>query len=341
MTYYLHQLLAFLLALGLLVTVHELGHYLVARWCGVQVLRFSVGFGRTLWQRTAADGTVWAIGAIPLGGYVKMLGEEEGDDIPVAQQKLAFNRQVVWKRSAIVAAGPLANFLLAFLLYCAVFFVGSEELLPVLGTPQPGSVAAQAGLSHGQKVLSVDGEPVATWQDFRWLLLKKAGDSESVQLEVINEKDEISQHLLFLTTIVESGWEGEALDRLGLTIYRPFLPPVIGKVLPDGVADRVGLQQGDEFVEIDGKEVDSWIQVVQAIRGAADRSMELVVLRRGEFREFRVTPEAVEDRIGRIGKIGIAAPQPSEELNIRANVRYDLFSSVIKAARETGDKTWF
>jgi len=185
-------LAAFAVVLGVLIIVHELGHYLAARWCGVKVLRFSVGFGRVLWQKElGSDRTAWALSVFPLGGYVKMLDEREGE-VSAAEAHRAFNRQGVGKRSIIVAAGPLANFVLAIVLYWAVFMHGSQELLPVLGTPPDGSPAAVAAIQNGEEVRLVDGQPVATWNDLRWLLLERAVDHEAVDLEVINDKGEIA-----------------------------------------------------------------------------------------------------------------------------------------------------
>jgi regulator of sigma E protease len=198
----------------------------VARWCGVRVLRFSVGFGHPLWQRRLGkDGTEWAIGSFPLGGYVKMLDEREGEVAPEERER-AFNRQSVAKRSLIVAAGPAANFLLAIVLYWAVFMHGSEELLPILGTPPAASPAAIAGVVNGEQVRAIDGHAVATWNDLRWTLLQKATSQESADLEVINEQREIAIRRLPLQAAGDEGWEGDALERLGIRFFRPNLPPV-------------------------------------------------------------------------------------------------------------------
>src|SRR5690242_6762726 len=183
-TTFLFTLAAFIVALGLLILFHEFGHYLVARWSGVKLLRFSIGFGKPLWvRRLGEDRTEWVISAVPLGGYVKMLDEQEGH---VDSQELAraFNRKPVVYRFAIVAAGPLANFLLAILLYWALFMIGVTGLKPVLGPVQPATPAAVAGFQTGETILAVDSEPVSTWQDVRWLLLSKGTDrSSSVVVE--------------------------------------------------------------------------------------------------------------------------------------------------------------
>ena len=235
-----HYIIAFAVVIGVLVVFHELGHYLAARYCGVKVLRFSFGFGPVLWQRRfGADQTEWACSAFPLGGYVKMLDEREG---PVAEAELhrAFNRQSVGKRSLIVAAGPLANFLLAILLYWAVFLHGVNELSPLLGEPPAGSPAAQAGLRNGTLVRALDGQAVQTWDDFRWVLLEKAVAQESVDLEIM-AGDQIEFHRLYLAAAGEQGWEGDAMERLGVRFFKPEIPAVLGKVLEGGVAERAGV----------------------------------------------------------------------------------------------------
>ena len=178
---------AFVIALGVLIVVHEYGHYLVARLCNVKVLRFSVGFGRPLIKRQGRDGTEWVIAAVPFGGYVKMLDEREAavsaEDLP-----RAFNRQSVWRRTAIVAAGPLANFLFAIAVYAALFMYGLPEARPIVAAPPIGSAAAAAGLRAGDTIVSIDGEAVGTWQQLRWRVLKGALQGEQLRLERVSEQ---------------------------------------------------------------------------------------------------------------------------------------------------------
>lgn len=335
-------LAAFLVVLGVLIVVHEFGHYLAARLCGVKVLRFSVGFGRILWRkRRGTDQTEWAISIFPLGGYVKMLDEREGT---VAEEEIhrAFNRQSVGKRSIIVAAGPLANFALAILLYWAIFMHGSEELLPVLGAPPIGTPAAMAAIANGEQVRAVDGQPVATWNDLRWILLKKAVDQESVALEVVNERDEIAVRHLYLAAAGEQGWEGDALERLGVRFYRPDLPAVIGKVVANGVADRVGLLPGDRVLSIAEKDVSSWYDLVAIIRDSATRSIRLEVERQGEIVAVVLVPESVMERGQTVGKIGVAvADGPKPRREVKTFISYGMVEAAGKALEETWDKSLF
>ena len=335
-------LAAFLFVLGVLIVVHEFGHYLAARYCGVRVLRFSVGFGRTLWQRRLGkDGTEWAIGIFPLGGYVKMLDEREGEVAPEERER-AFNRQSVGKRSLIVAAGPAANFVLAIVLYWAVFMLGSDELRPILGTPPAASPAASAGIVNGEQVRAVDGEPVATWNDLRWMLLHKAVAQESTELEVINEQREIALRRLPLAAAGEQGWEGDALERLGIRFFRPDIPPLVGKVMAGSPGESAGIRQGDEIFSIDGVAVHSWHEFVLVVREAAERPLRVELLRGGQTVAVNVVPEAISERGKRIGRIGVAVAESRDSSReVRIFVRYGFFAAGAKAVAETWDKSVF
>lgn len=342
MTVFIFYLAAFIVVLGVLIVVHELGHYLAARLCGVKVLRFSVGFGGMLWKRCfGRDQTEWAISIFPLGGYVKMLDEREGE-VAASELHRAFNRQGVGKRSVIVAAGPLANFALAILLYWAIFIYGSEELLPVLGTPPVGTPAAMASVLNGDQVRSVDGQSVATWNDLRWVLLKKSVGHESVALEVVNERGEISVRQLYLAAAGENGWEGDALERLGIRFYRPDMPPVIGKIVAGSPAERVGMQVGDRVLTVSGKEISSWYEFVASIRNSAGQSVHLELERQGAIFVVDVLPETASERGKDVGKIGVAVAEPSTPpRELKTFVHYGIWAAAAKALEETWDQSAF
>jgi regulator of sigma E protease len=334
-------LLAFIVVLGALIVVHEFGHYVAARWCGVRVLRFSVGFGHALWQRRLGkDGTEWAIGIFPLGGYVKMLDEREGE-VAAEERERAFNRQSVGKRSLIVAAGPAANFVLAILLYWAVFMHGSDELLPILGTPPAASPAAIAGVVNGEQVRTIDGQAVATWNDLRWTLLQKAARQESADLEVINEQHEIAVRRLPLQAAGDEGWEGDALDRLGIRFFRPDLPPVVGKVMPGSPGEVAGIRSGDTILAVDGVEVRNWHDFVLQVRGAGERQVHIYLSRNGAAVAVDVVPEAISERGKRIGRIGVAVAENRDGREVRVFVRYGFLAAGGKALAETWDKSVF
>ncbi|MFC5301207.1 RIP metalloprotease RseP [Azospira restricta] len=342
MSDFLYYLAAFAVVIGVLVVVHEYGHYAVARLCGVKVLRFSVGFGRAIWlRRFGADQTEWAIGLFPLGGYVKMLDEREA---PVAAHELhrAFNRQSVWRRIAIVAAGPLANFLLAIVVYWGVFWHGTEELRPVLGTPPAATAAAAAGVENGERVVKVAGEAVQTWEDVRWRLLQLASDDNDALLEVINERHEIAVRRLDLAAIREAGWEGDAFQRLGLTYFRPQLPPVIGRVLGGSAGERAGLQAGDVFLEIEGEKIATWADVVRIVRAAPGKSLQVLLVRGESELALTAVPDLQEERGRRLGRLGISVQETGQRRDdLTVVVAYGPVDAFGRALHETWEKSVF
>ncbi len=336
------KLISFLGVIALLVVVHEFGHYALARLCGVKVLRFSFGFGKVLVSRKlGGDQTEWVVSAFPLGGYVKMLDEREA---PVAPEELhrAFNRQSVAKRFLIVAAGPLANFLLALLLYWAAFTTGVNELLPVLGKPPLGTPAAMSGIGNGDLVRSVDGQTVQTWNEFRWLLLQKAVDRDEVKLELLKPGQSIEFPTLSLKPIQASGWREDALDLLGLRFFRPEAPARVGKVIPDGVAFQAGIQAGDLFLAIDGVPISTWLDAVEKIRSSPGKLLTIAVLRDDIELSIGVVPDAIQERGVLVGKIGVGVAETAEmKRQIKTLVSYAPSEALLKAFRETWDKSVF
>ncbi|HKQ27364.1 MAG TPA: RIP metalloprotease RseP [Burkholderiales bacterium] len=339
---FIHTLIAFIVALGVLIVVHEYGHYIVARLCGVKVLRFSVGFGRplALWRR-GADRTEWVIAAVPFGGYVKMLDEREG---PVAPQELhrAFNRQRVWRRFIIVVAGPVFNFIFAILVYAGLFMYGLPEARPVLGEPPATSAAATAGLHTGDTVKAVNGSAITTWQELRWRVLQAALQRQTLRLEVENERGNLSEATLDLRSYPADEVETDALDRVGLRLYRPPLEPVIGQIVSGGPADRAGLVAGDRIVRAADKAIDSWDALVASIRARPGKPLSLVVESSGQTKAVEVTPESVvsgDSNIGRIGAAPFIPPEHAERMLIR--VQHDPLQSVVKAAAKTWDISVF
>ena len=338
----IQTIIAFIVALGVLIVVHEYGHYLVARLCGVKVLRFSVGFGRplVLWRR-GPDRTEWVIAAVPFGGYVKMLDEREG---PVAPEDVAraFNRQSVGRRFAIVLAGPVFNFLFAILVYAGLFMYGLPEARPVLGAPPAGTVAATAGLKSGDTVRAIEGVPVETWQELRWRVLQAALQRQSLRLEVVNERGHIGEATLDLSNYPTDDVSSDALERVGLRLYRPPLDPVLGQVVGGGPADRAGLAAGERIVRADGKPVDSWEALVAAIRARPGKPLALVVEKDGATRTVEVIPDSIvsgDTRIGRIGAAPRIAPSHAEKMLIR--VQHGPLDSLGRAVAKTWDISLF
>ncbi|HZQ74496.1 MAG TPA: RIP metalloprotease RseP [Burkholderiales bacterium] len=338
----LHTIAAFIVALGVLIIVHEYGHYLVARLCGVKVLRFSVGFGRPIasWRR-GPDGTEWALAAVPFGGYVKMLDEREG---PVAPNELAraFNRQGVAKRFLIVAAGPVFNFLFAIAVYAALFMYGIPEARPVIAEPPAGTLAAAAGLHAGDTVRATNGEPLQTWQDLRWRVLQAALQGQRVRLETVDEKGHLAESSIDLRGFTESDIEGDVLERAGLRLYRAPLAPVLGKLVPGGAGERAGLREGDRILAADGKPVPTWEALVNAVRASPQKALRLELERAGRRMSVEVVPETVASGEARIGRIGAAPFVPPGQVDrIVVRIRYGLFESLGKALGKTVDISVF
>ena len=331
-------ILAFVVALGLLVIVHEYGHYWVARRCDVKVLRFSVGFGRTVWSRRfGRDRTEWCVAAVPLGGYVKMLDEHESEVAPDELHR-AFNRKPVWQRFAIVSAGPAANFVAAILLYWVLFVYGVPGLIPVMAQPPAGTAAAQAGFESGETVLRVEGEAVRTWQDFRWVLLQRALDRAPVRIEVRTPGQAVVTRELRLDALTSADVEGDLLGVLGLARFRETMRPVIGELTADGAAARAGLKPGDVITGIDGERVDSWDMVVAKVRAAPDRALQFRVEREpAGIVELSITPDAVTQNGVRFGRVG-AIPRMDEAALQRMLTRIDY--GPVESLGKAVVKTW-
>jgi len=278
-----------LVALGLLITFHEFGHFWVARKLGVRVLRFSVGFGKAIWSRRGADGTEYAVAVIPLGGYVKMLDEREGD---VAADELdqAFNRKPVWTRIAIVAAGPVFNLVFAVLAFWLMFLVGIPESRPVIGSVS--GIAAEAGIEPGDAIVAVDDLDTRTWSHAILELITHALDRDQTRVTVENVDGVRSDHVLDLAALPADFSEEKTLDAVGIKPWRLEIPPVIGEVSDDSPAFQAGLYKGDRIVQIAGEDVDSWSRIGQLVQTHATEGEPLAVTvdRDGVQLELKVRP---------------------------------------------------
>lgn len=285
----LYMIVGTLVALGVLVTFHEFGHFWVARRCGVKVLRFSVGFGMPLLRWHDRRGTEFVIAAIPLGGYVKMLDEREGE---VAAEELdqSFNRKSVRQRIAIVAAGPIANFLLALVFFWALAMLGSQQVRPVIGDVEAGSIAAKAGLSAGQEIVAVDGEPTTGWAAVNLQLVRRLGESGALQVLVREQGATVdSPRQLELDKWLKGADEPDPIRSLGIRPWRPALPPVLAELDPKGPAQAAGLKTGDRLLALDGKSLNDWQQVVDWVRVHPDTKIVLHVERDGAQIDVPVT----------------------------------------------------
>ena len=338
----LHTIAAFLVALGILIVVHEYGHYIAARLCNVRILRFSVGFGRPLviW-RYGPDATEWVIAAVPFGGYVKMLDEREGPVEPHERAR-AFNRQSVWRRLLIVAAGPVFNLLFAIAVYAGLFMYGLPEARPVAAAPPAGTLAYAAGLRAGDTVRSIGGQPIETWQELRWRVIQGALQRESLSIEVINERQELEQLKLDLTAFPAADFDGDALERIGLRLYRPALEPVFGAIVPDSPAERAGLRTGDRVRQADGKPLATWDDLVRTVRERPGAPLRLAIERRGERLSVEVVPETATVNGMQIGRIGAAPVVPASHAErILVRVHYGPLQALVKSCEKTADIALF
>jgi len=330
---------SFVVAIGVLVTFHEFGHFWVARRLGVKVLRFSVGFGRPLWSRRAGpDGTEYVVAALPLGGYVKMLDEREGD-VPEHDRPRAFNRQPLWVRFAIVLAGPGFNFILAVVAYWAVFMLGIGGLRPFVGEVAPGSVLARAGLEQGHEIVAVEERATATWERVIQTFLGAALEAGPVHLDVRAPGGAERTLRVDLGEIVlDDLTRGQFFTTLGVEPERPAIPPVIGRLEAGAPAERAGLEVGDRVIAADGEPIPHWRAWVQYVREAPGRTVRLEVERDGRRVALALTPAAVAADGGRIGRIG-AGVQPPEDLLDRFYVteRYAPLQALGRAFDKTGE----
>lgn len=302
------MLLGFVLTLGILIVVHEYGHYRVARWCGVKVLRFSVGFGQVIWRRQRGD-TEFTISAIPLGGYVRMLDHREAA-VPAEQASQAFDRQPLWRRAAIVAAGPLVNLGLAALLYAAAHWVGTDEPMAILATPPARTLAAEAGAVAGdrvQAVAGVDGEwqDIASMNDLQWQATQAVLRGEDLQLQ-LSDADGGHRRVATLRLSVLAGEEIDAAAMQRIGIGSAFRAPTISRPTAGGPADRAGLRAGDQVLAIDGVPVPDAQAMIERIRNHVGQGLpplRFLVERRGERIELDVTPRQVSEGDKTLGRI--------------------------------------
>ncbi|MDN3986479.1 RIP metalloprotease RseP [Zwartia vadi] len=358
----LTTLLSFFVTLGILITFHELGHYWVARWCGVRVLRFSVGFGKVLIKRVDKNGTEWALSAIPLGGYVKMLDQDDLSPTDAASSSFStssastatstsadsmsagksvvdprgtsFQSQPVSKRFAIVAAGPLFNLILAALLYAGLNFVGTQEPEAILAQPAASTPAAQAGLQAGDKLVAINQTPVASWPQVRWNLLQRLADGGEVQLTIEQGGAQLTRTMLLPS--VGDPSQADPMRDLGLSLASG--PPFVRGLVEGSVAQRAGLETGDQIIRINAINRPDTGTLIKTIQQHAGREVDIEVLRNGQALKFALIPNAHTLENGQtVGRAGI---QLGADVAM-VNVRYGLFESLINGTVKTFDTAWF
>jgi regulator of sigma E protease len=333
---FLHTVLAFAVTLGVLVTFHELGHYVVARWCDVKVLRFSVGMGRVIWsKRFGRDQTEWALSVLPLGGYVKMLDVRDHDgEIAAEDMPREFTSQPVGKRIAIVIAGPLANFLLAIAILAGVYVHGMPEPVARVAVAESSS-AQRAGLQQGDLITEVNGESVRSWAEFRWQLIQAVMREQSVRLTVQRPNNErgnwLSEVVLPAQALPEQDIDSELFDRLGLSLARP--PALLGEIVPGGPAAEAGLQAGDQIQTVDNQAVADAVAFIGALQAAPGRAVSIEGLRRGERFSAVVTPRAERDGERMVGRIQAQVDMSAAMVVVQSGP----VEAVSRAVRKTWD----
>ncbi len=342
----LNSLGAFVVAIGLLVIVHELGHYLVMRWCGVRVLRFAFGFGKTLWSRRDKTGTEWALCLWPLGGYVKPLDTRDGELISAQDRPYAFDTQSVGKRIAMVVAGPLANFLLAILLYWVVFLSGVTEWRPILAAPEADSPAALAGIKAGDLVTRVDGASVETWAQTQWQLLQLLGKEPEIMLAVV-ETDKgqpvagaVDRGVTFKVP-ADLAIGPTSLAVLGIRLGAPQLPAEVGSVQKDSAAQQAGLLAGDLIQTAAGQPIADWAAFVKVVRSHPDKPFRLSVLRQNTELALEMRPNSVDEQGQVIGRAGVSPAQGRALDAYRIHQSLNPAEALGAAITETWDKSRF
>ncbi|MGL5007122.1 MAG: sigma E protease regulator RseP [Plesiomonas sp.] len=335
MTGALWNLLAFLLAIGILISVHEFGHFWVARRCGIKVERFSLGFGKVLWQTVDKHGTEFSLSLVPLGGYVKMLDERVAP-VPEALRHEAFNTKPVWQRAAVVAAGPMANFLFAIFAYWIVFLVGIPSVHPVVGQVAPNSIAAHSGITTGMELKSVAGIETPDWESVNLALVSLIGEDHA-QIEVSQFGSQTVQNKMLQL----NGWHFEpdketAFGALGITPKGPDILPIVTSIGTGSAAEHAGLKLGDHITAINGQPLKQWSAFVNAVQDNPEKALSLTVERAGQILTIALIPQVHTAPNGQlVGYAGIAPkalPLPAEYSFVR---QFGIIDSMVKAAQKT------
>lgn len=337
----IQTILSFLVALLILVSIHEFGHFYVARLCGVKVLRFSIGFGKVLWSRRDKQGTEFAFAALPLGGYVKMLDEREGA-VPAEERHLAFNTKNVWQRIAIVAAGPAANFVLAIALFWILLLQGQQGLIPVIDSVAPASIAAQAGLEKGQEIVAIDGELTPTWQAVSKALLKRLGETGTIRFKVAYPDSDFQYESdAQLVEWLRSATDPDPIAGLGITLQLPKIPAIAGEIVAGGAAEKAGLKTGDKILNVDELVIEDWRTLVDYVRKHPGDSLQVNVEREGQVLPITLVPEVAEEAGKRVGRVGIAVQVYEMPEEMIRSYSYSIPGALVAGINQTWETSGF
>ncbi|MBL1320831.1 MAG: RIP metalloprotease RseP [Methylophaga sp.] len=331
----MQSLFFFIVALSILVVVHEFGHFWVARRCGVKVLKFSVGFGRPLWKKLGRDGTEYILAAIPLGGYVKMLDEREGD-VPPEQLDQSFNKKSLSARTAIVAAGPIANLLFAIFAYWLIFIMGIPGMRPIIDEVIVDSPASYAQFRTGDEIKQINGTETPTWSSVRKELFKISQSGGTADITVGLDGIDVQRQLEIAKIDLGSSVATPLLNELGLIPIQISYKPIIGSIIRGGSAEKAGLKEGDTLLSFEGRLINDWAEWVTLIRTHPDAVMPIEIMRGDETLAILVTPSKTADNIGRIGA-GLDASKTEIPDYLQAELRYGPISALGYAVKETWD----
>ena len=337
----IEHIIAFVVAVLVLITVHELGHFWVAKCFKVKVLRFSIGFGKPIWRRMGKDGTEYVIGFLPLGGYIKMLDEAEGH-VPEEEKHLAFNHKPVLQRFLIVLAGPLTNFLFGIIAFWLMFSIGITQIKPVIGTITPNSIAAEAGMQSNQQFVSIDGDHTKSWQNVLMAVARKLGESGIMHVQTKPlDSDHVNTYELNITNWKVSGLTPQPLQSLGISPYHPPVSPVIVVVKPDSPAAKAGLKAGDKIVEINDKPIKDWYTFVKYIQKHPNQLVRLQILR--DNKPMTITPNVGRKLSGLrwIGFLGVESKIGKWPEDMILPLNYNILTAWWPATQEVYELTTF
>lgn len=329
------NILSIVVALGLLITFHEFGHYFVARRCGVKVLRFSVGFGKPIYRYVGRTGTEFTLAMIPLGGYVRMLDEREGS-IPESLKNQTFNCKTVWQRIAIVAAGPIANFILAIVIYAIVALLGVQSIAPKVGDVGPQSPASQTQIQSGDELISLDGESVTSWDDVNLVLAGLIGKTGTIIVRYQSENGgSLHEETIGLDRWLVGDEPNNLIRAFGLLPWQPTVAPIIAQVVDDGAGFAAGFEAGDEILAINGKSVSSWQQVVASVQSSPNQALSMEVQRKQNVINLTLLPKYTERNGKVVGYAGLAVVPPEWDESLIRERQYGMFEALSYGVEQT------